>query len=157
METSPSDASVRLTDFSGVTKYPEVKILSVHSSTLLHLHKWAVTKRERERGREGKKSKNTPSNVQSEKLTGLASLSEGQAFWVFEGRIGRGSCKLPNNLSALCAALDITVFQVYLDHTEAFDADPSPGWITSWKKALLCYSTVKKQEDLNSLHDVWET
>lgn len=50
-------------------------------------------------------------------FTGLASLLEGQAFWLFEGRIGWGSCKLPNNLSARrSTVLDIIMFPVYLDH-----------------------------------------
>lgn len=54
---------------------------------------------------------------QSVGLTGLASLLEGQAFWLFEGRIGWGSCKLPNNLSARrSTVLDIIMFPVYLDH-----------------------------------------
>lgn len=84
---------------------------------------------------------NKPWSDQSVKLSRLASLSGGQAFWLFEGRIGLGSCKLPNNLSAQrCTALGITVFQVYLDHTQRFDAGPSLGWITSWKKVLLCYA-----------------
>lgn len=33
-------------------------------------------------------------------------MCEGQAFWLFEGRIGRGSCKLPNNLSLHSAGYD---------------------------------------------------
>lgn len=75
-----------------------------------------------------KKQQKQPSNDQSVKVTRLTSLSERQAFWLFEGRIGWGSCKLPNNLSAQhCTVLDITMFPVYLDHTATFDADPSPG------------------------------
>lgn len=85
--------------------------------------------------------KKTNSNDQSVKLTRLASLSGGQAFWLFEGRIGWGSCKLPNNLLAQhCTVLDITVFQVYLDHTEAFWCWSFPWLSHILKKVLLCYN-----------------
>lgn len=87
-----------------------------------------------------KEKKQQPSNGQSVKLTRLASLSEEQASLPFEGRIGWGSCKLPNKLSAHhCTVLEISVFPVYLDHISAFDADPSPGWVTSWNSACILH------------------
>lgn len=105
-----------------VTCVPNIlKSCSSFISTLLHIYKWTVTKTNIQTTKK-------PSNDQSVKLMRPTSLSEGQTFWLFEGRIGWGSCKLPNNLSAqLCTVLDITMFHVYLDHTEAFDVDPSPG------------------------------
>lgn len=88
-------------------------------------------------GRDQMKKK-TNSNDQSVKLTRLASLSGGQAFWFFEGRIGWGSCKLPNNFSAQhCTVLNITVFQVYLDHTGAFWCRSFPWLSHILKKSAL--------------------
>lgn len=105
--------------------------------SLLHLLDPAA-RLQMERDQEEKKK---PSNDQSEQLIRLASVCEGQAFWLFEGRIGWGSCKLPNNPSARrCTALDVTMFPVYLDHAAAFDADPSPDWVTSWNSALVIQS-----------------
>lgn len=110
-------------------------------------------------GRDQMKKK-TNSNDQSVKLTRLASLSGGQAFWLFEGRIGWGSCKLPNNLSAQhCAVLDITMFQVYLDHTGVFWCWSFPWLSHILKKVLLCYdmnpaeyiSLISKKQQLNIL------
>lgn len=47
---SPRSAFVRFSDFSSVTKYPGVKFLSVSLClTLLHIHKWAVTKRKKKK------------------------------------------------------------------------------------------------------------
>lgn len=121
MEMSLSEWDVLCVTFSiqgnMCPKYPKVLFF-------FHLDSFAHLQMDRDQNKQQKK----PSNDQSVKLTRPASLSEGQAFWLFEGRIGWGSCKLPNNLSAqLRTVLDITMFHVYLDHTEAFDADPSPG------------------------------
>lgn len=64
----------------------------------------------------------------------------GVSLQLFEGRIGWGSCKLPNNLPAQHhTVLNITMSPVYLDHRAAFDGDPSPGWVTSWNSALLLH------------------
>lgn len=114
------------------TKYPEVKFLSVFlSSSLAHVSKWTVTRKKKEKSW----------NDQSGELKRFASLPVGQSSWLFEGRIGWGSCKVPNNLSAQrCPGLDITKFLVYWDHTAAFDADPSSGWATSWKRVSFCYT-----------------
>lgn len=123
--------TVHLSDFLIVTKYPKVKLLSVPlSSTLLHNYKWTVTKNKK------KKTQKNTTKDQSVKLTRLASSSEGQAFWLFEGRMGWCSCKLPKNLSQHCTVPDITIFPVLSCHTAAFDADAE----LHPEIVLLCYT-----------------
>lgn len=87
-------AFIFLYEVNTCPKYPKVLFF-------FHLDSFAHLQMDRDQNKHtNKKKQKNPSNDQSVKLTRPASLSEGQAFWLFEGRIGWGSCKLPNNLSA---------------------------------------------------------
>lgn len=69
------------------------------------------------------------------KFRRLTSLYKGQAFWLFEGRIGWGSFKLTNNISANRSTVPAYhCVPIKSGSHNRVDVDPSPGWVTSWNK-----------------------
>lgn len=109
---------MHIPEFSSESKYPEVKFLSVS----LVLNAGACLQMDCDQ--EGEKK--NPEATNQESLRDLRLCLKGRGFWLFEGRIGWGSCKLPNSLfTQHRTGLDITELPVYSDQTAAFDADPS--------------------------------
>lgn len=110
----------------------QVKFLSVSLfPTLLHVYKWTAIQI----------IKQKHSHRLTVKFRRLTSLYKGQAFWLFEGRIGLGSFKLTNNISANRST--VPAYHCVPNKSglhNRVDVDPSPGWVTSWNKCS--YATI---------------